>query len=160
MRVVPIPDPGLDLSIDQDRFECSGLNPKDPYLLGDQMTEEYQKVFKGVHGCYNDYPKNENDNILAGLSYLTWIVALVALIAIKPLSPYLRFHACQAIGLAIVGFGLGVIMGATIMFFIGLCLLPFSMALGIYMLVIMIIVLTGKDHRVPLLADYVEEKFV
>jgi len=28
------------------------------------------------------------------------------------------------------------------------------------MLVVMIIVLTGKDHRVPMLANYVEENFV
>jgi uncharacterized membrane protein len=124
------------------------------------MTDEYQKVYKGVFGSYNDYPKNENDNILAGLSYLTWIVALVGLIAIKPLSPYLRFHAIQAIGLAIVSFTLSMVMAITLMFFIGLCLLPFALALYVYKIVIMIIVLTGKDHRVPFLADYIEEHYV
>jgi hypothetical protein len=28
------------------------------------MADEYQKVFKGVYGSYNDYPKNDNDNLL------------------------------------------------------------------------------------------------
>jgi len=93
------------------------------------MAEEYQKVFKGVYGSYNDYPKGDNDNLLAGLSYFTWIVALVALVAIKPLSPYLRFHAIQAIGLIIANFVLAMIMAITLMFIVGICLLPFSLAL-------------------------------
>lgn len=124
------------------------------------MADEYQRVFQGVHGCYNAYPRGENDKLLAGLSYFTWIAALIALVAIKPLSPYLRFHAIQAIGLQIVAMVFYMMSVFLIFFFIGLCLLPFVFAMSIYMIVIMIIVLTGGDHRVPFLADYVEENYV
>ena len=44
--------------------------------------------------------------------------------------------------------------------FIGICLVPFMMALGIYALIIGIMILTGKDHRIPYLANYVEENYV
>jgi uncharacterized membrane protein len=125
------------------------------------MAEEYEKVFKGEYGSYLDYPQNDNDKLLAGLSYiLGWIVALISLLAIKPLSPYLRFHAIQALGLHIAMYIIYVAASILMMVFIGLCLLPFAMGLGIYALVIGILVLTGKDHRVPWLADYVEENFV
>jgi uncharacterized membrane protein len=125
------------------------------------MTDEYIKVFDGEYGSYLRYPQGENDKIIAGLAYIFgWIVSLIALLAIKPLSPYLRFHAIQALGIHIVYMVLAMVMGVTMMVFIGICLLPFVMALGIYVLVIGIMVLTGSDHRIPWLANYVEENYV
>lgn len=125
------------------------------------MTDEYEKVFNGDHGSYLDYPQGENDKILAGLCYIFgWIVSLIALVAIKPCSPFLRFHAIQALGLHIVYMILAIIVYIGMMFIVGICFLPFVMAIGIYALVIGILVLMGNDHRVPLLGDYVEENFV
>lgn len=125
------------------------------------MSDEYDKVFNGEYGSYLEYPRGENDKIIAGLCYIFgWIVSLVALLAIKPLSPYLRFHAIQALGIQVVYMILAVFMSITMMFFVGFCLLPFVLGLGIYALVIGIIVLTGGDHRVPWLGNYVEENFV
>jgi hypothetical protein len=51
-------------------------------------------------------------------------------------------------------------MGVTIMFLVGICLLPFVLGIGIYALSIGVIVLTGGDHRIPWLANYVEENYV
>ncbi len=125
------------------------------------MTDEYRKVYDGEFGSYIDHPQGENDKLLAGLSYiLGWIVSVIALVAIKPLSPYLRFHAIQALGIQIIIMILSVLLSIGAMFIVGLCLLPFVMGLAIYTLVIGIIVLTGGDHRVPWLGDYVEENFV
>jgi uncharacterized membrane protein len=125
------------------------------------MTEEYRKVYDGEYGSYLDYPQGENDKLLAGLSYiLGWIVSVIALVAIKPLSPYLRFHAIQALGIQIILVILYVLTTVGSMFFVGLCLLPFVLGLGVYSLVIGIMVLMGNDHRVPILANYVEENFV
>ncbi len=125
------------------------------------MTEEYKKVYDGEYGSYIDHPQGENDKLLAGLSYiLGWIVSVIALVAIKPLSPYLRFHAIQALGLQIIIMILSVLLSIGAMFIVGLCLLPFLIGLAIYTLVIGIIILTGGDHRVPWLGDYVEENFV
>ena len=124
------------------------------------MSEEYQKVFKGKYGCYNDYPQNENDKILAGFSYFTWIVALIALVAIKPQSPFLRFHAIQALGM-MVSITIFTIVTIILCFLIiGFLLLPFVWLLSFYPLVVMILVLVGNDHRVPWLAKYVEENYI
>ncbi len=125
------------------------------------MTDEYQKVYNGDYESYIDYPRGDNDNIIAGLCYIFgWIVSLIALVAIKPCSPYLRFHAIQALGLQIAAMILGTLMGIGSMFVVGLCLLPFVMALGIYVLIIGILVLMGNDHRVYWLGNYVEANFV
>ncbi len=125
------------------------------------MTEEYKQVYDGEYGSYLDYPQGDNDKLLAGLSYIFgWIVSLIVLLAIKPLSPYLRFHAIQALGLHIILMILYFIVSIGSMFIVGLCFLPFALLLGVYALVIGIIVLTGSDHRVPILANYVEESFV
>ncbi len=129
--------------------------------MGESITDEYQKVFDGEYGCYLDHPQNENDKILAGLCYIFgWIISLVSLLAIKPLSPYLRFHAIQSLGIHIVYMVLAMLTSVLMMVFIGICLFPFMIALGIYALIIGILILTGKDHRVPWLADYVEENYV
>jgi uncharacterized membrane protein len=124
------------------------------------VAEDYQKVFRGTYRSYENYPKNSNDDIMAGLCYFTWIVGLISLLAIKPLSPYLRFHAVQSIGLFIITMIFSTISSLLLIVFIGLCLLPFALALSIYALVIMIVVLTGHDHRIPYLADYVERTYV
>jgi uncharacterized membrane protein len=125
------------------------------------MTEEYQKVYDGEYGSYLDYPKGDNDKLLAGLCYiLGWIVSVIALLAIKPLSPYLRFHAIQALGLQIIMIVLYVLASIGSMFIVGLCLIPFALGIWIYAVVIGVIVLTGGDHRIPWLGNYVEENFV
>lgn len=125
------------------------------------MEEEYETVFDGEYESYLDYPKGANDQILAGLCYIFgWIVALICLLAIKPLSPYLRFHACQALGLQVV-YIVGYLVTVILMFvFIGFLLLPFLLGFSIYVLIVGIIILTGGDHRVPMLGDYVEENYV
>jgi uncharacterized membrane protein len=125
------------------------------------MTDEYVKVFDGEYGSYLKYPYGDNDKLLAGLSYIFGlVVSLVALFAIKPLSPYLRFHAIQALGIHIVYMAIAMVMGVTMMFIVGICLLPFVMGIGIYALIIGVMVLTGGDHRVPWLGNYVEENYV
>ena len=129
--------------------------------MGESITDEYKKIFDGKYGCYLDHPQNENDKILAGLCYIIgWIISLVALLAIKPLSPYLRFHAIQALGLHIAYMVFASIASVLMIALIGFCLLPFALALYVYALIIGVLVLTGKDHRVPWLADYVEENYM
>lgn len=125
------------------------------------MTDEYQKVFNGDYGSYMEYPQGENDKILGGLCYIFgWIVSLIVLIAIKPCSPFLRFHALQALGLSIITMALSMVVSIGSMFIVGLCFLPFLMAIGVYALIIGIMVLIGNDHRVPMLGDYIESNFV
>jgi len=129
--------------------------------MGSKMTDEYVRVYNGQHGSYNRYPLGENDKILGGLAYIFgWIVSLIVLLAVKPLSPHLRFHAIQALGMHIALMILGSIAGFLSMFMVGLCLLPFVIGGWIYLLVIGILILTGGDHRIPWLGDYVEENYV
>jgi hypothetical protein len=52
------------------------------------------------------------------------------------------------------------VMGISIMFLVGICLSPFVLDIGIYALIIGVIVLTGGDHLVPWLANYVEENYI
>jgi len=122
---------------------------------------EYVKVYRGQHGSYLNYPQGDNDKILGGLCYIFgWIVSLIILLGVKPLSPFLRFHAIQALGLHIVIVVSLIITYVLILFFIGFCLLPFVFALAIYQFVIGIIIFTGSDHRVPWLGNYVEENYI
>lgn len=124
------------------------------------MSEEYKKVYKGKAGCYLKYPQGDNDKLLAALGYPIWIVALVALFAIKPLSPYLRFHAIQALGLNIIYVVLWIVSMVLASFIIGFCLMPFALGLWIYAIIIAVMLFTGKDHRIWKLGDYVEENYV
>lgn len=125
------------------------------------MEEEYERVFNGEYECYNDHPKGTNDQLLAGLCYiLGWVVSLVVLLAVKPLSPFLRFHAIQALGLQIVAMVASFVVTALMFVLIGLLLLPLLIGLSFYILIVGIIVITGGDHRVYYLADYVEENYV
>jgi len=124
------------------------------------MTEEYQKIFTGEFGSYGRFPKGENDKILAALGYPIPLVAIIALFAVKPLSPFLRFHAIQALSLGVVIWGLMMIAGALSAVLIGLCLMPLVFILWVYAWVIAVILFTDKDHRVPMIADWVEKTFV
>lgn len=124
------------------------------------MSDEYRKVYKGKPGSYERYPQGGNDKVLAALGYPFPIVALIALLAVKPLSPYLRFHSIQALGLGIATYVLWMVGIVLTSFLIGCLILPVAMLLWIYSLVIMIIILTGKDHRIPWLGDYVESHYV
>ena len=124
------------------------------------MSEEYQKVFKGKYGSYNRYPRNDNDKILAAFSYFNWIIALIVLLAVKPMSPYLRYHAVQALGLTISIMLLFIVTIFLCIFLIGLILLPFVWLLSFYPIVMMILVLIDNDHRIPWLSNYVEMNYV
>jgi len=124
------------------------------------MSEEYHKVFKGKYGSYDRYPRGENDKILAAIGYPIPLVALIALLAVKPLSPYLRFHSIQALGLGIAAMVLWIVGGALTAVFIGCLIAPIGFLIWIYALVIMIMIFTDKDHRVPMIADWVEKTFV
>lgn len=126
-----------------------------------ERMDEYIKVYRGEYGSYLHYPQNENDRLMGGLCYIFgWIVSVISLVAIKPLSPFLRFHAIQALGLHLVALVLAMLMSFGIMFVVGFCLMPFVMGLSIYHLIIGIIVLMGNDHCVPWLGNYVEENYI
>jgi uncharacterized membrane protein len=133
---------------------------------GESMTEEYQRVFNGEYGSYLEHPQGENDKVLAGLCYIFgWILSLVVILAIKPCSPYLRFHALQALGLHLVNMIVGTVLSFALVFaMVFFCLLPIIMALlfviPTYTLVVGILILLDNDHRTPLLGDYIEENFV
>ena len=117
--------------------------------------QEYQKVYAGYPGSYNYYPKGNNDNLFAGLCYLFgWIVSLVVLLAVKPQSPWLRFHAIQAIGLHIV-------ITVAYVFFMLPCLgYAMMMALIIVNLIFAIRCFMGSDTRIPFVADLIEKNFI
>jgi len=123
-----------------------------PGYYGPPPQQEYQKVFNGQFESYNNYPRGENDNLLGGLCYFSWFVSLIVLLAIKPLSPYLRFHAVQALGLQIVYM-------VAVMILVFICF-PLAFVFLGYLIFIMITVMTGRDYRVPYLANYVEENYV
>lgn len=134
-----------------------------------QPPPEYKRVFRGEYGSYNRYHRNENDNMLAGCCYLIgWIVALVVLLAVKPLSPWLRFHAIQSIAFGVVfGGAIMVLFMITFMLMfvlIGFLCLPFLflliMCVWAYNLIIAIMCFTNKDHRIPIIADWVEKNFI
>jgi len=108
---------------------------------------------------------------LAGFSYLVcignliifplgWIMPLIVLLVVKPMSPWLRFHTIQALVLNIVVGGSWILALVLTSVFIGLCFLPFIVALAIYGVIIGIFAFTGKDHRVPIIGNWVEENWI
>ena len=131
--------------------------------------DEYKRVFKGKYGSYNRYPKEENDKILAGCCYLFgWIVSIIVLIAVKPLSPWLKFHAIQSLVFGVIVGGVIMIL-AMMSFVLMLILIGFvcfmfvmmlAMAVWAYNLFIAFMCFTDKDHRIPVIGDWVEKNFI
>jgi len=95
-------------------------------------------------------------------------VAVVALVGIKPLSPWLKFHAIQALVLSITYmvafFVLFFITMMLMIVLIGILCMPILMLLAmgffVYNLIIAIMCFTWKDHRVPVVGDWVEKTFI
>jgi uncharacterized membrane protein len=112
---------------------------------------------------------NENDNIFAGLCYIFgWIVALIVLLVMKPMSPWMRFHAIQSLAWSVVVYAVTmvlmmisiVLMIVIIGFFCMMFVFMLSLAASAYSIVIGILCFMSKDHRIPVIADWVEKTFV
>ena len=138
-------------------------------------------------GSYLNHPRGENDRLWAGacyvaplalsmmgVHYLSWMVNIVALVGVRPLSPWLRFHAIQSLVLSLITLGIYVVgvfvlLVAYILIFVmvGIIFIPvavlilmIAMSVSIDSLVIGIMVFSETDHRVPFLADWVERNYV
>lgn len=136
---------------------------------GRSEHDEYRKVFKGTFKSYDYHPLNENDNIFAGLCYIFgWIASIIVLLAVKPVSPWLRFHAIQGAVLSAIMWGIAIFLNFIgIMFFFlpvkfcfGYLLNLVILAIFIYLVVIGVFCFLEKDHRVPVLGDWVERNWV
>ena len=133
---------------------------------------------------YGPVPDSQDggNKALAALSYPFWIVAVIAFFVKKDESPYVKFHAIQAIALAIISFVISALVGVlnTILsVIIGIIqasvdgggilnLIPMLVGLvgtaaGIAVFVLMIIglinAIQGTMKPLPLIGEKINEKF-
>jgi uncharacterized membrane protein len=131
--------------------------------------DEYTKVFKGTYKSYDKHPLNEYDNIIAGVCYIFgWIASIIVLLAVKPTSPWLRFHAIQALFLSAALWAVAIFLNfigiafylLPVRFCFGYLLNLLILAIFVYLIVIAVFCFLEKDHRVPVLGDWVEKNWV
>jgi uncharacterized membrane protein len=95
------------------------------------------------------------DNVAGALAYVTIIPAIIFLV-IEPYSkrPFVRFHAFQSIALAVVWFGIGIVMIIPIIGWI----IGFVGFLALFCAWVLCIVKAsnGVRFKLPVLGDFVE----
>jgi len=101
-------------------------------------------------------PESDTSKILAALGYLTGIVALIAIL-IEPYKneKFVKFHAIQALGLAVVGIVAGVIAAVPV---IGWILSPIvSLVVVVFAIIGAIKAFQGEYYEVPMLYGFVKQ---
>ena len=101
-------------------------------------------------------PESDTSKILAALGYLTGIVALIAIL-IEPYKneKFVKFHAIQALGLAVVGIVAGVIAAVPI---IGWILSPIvSLVVVVFAIIGAVKAFQGEYYEVPMLYGFVKQ---
>ncbi len=112
---------------------------------------------------------SNNDSVLAGLCYLGLMVIAIPTIIIllmkKDESPFIKFHAIQAIGFTV----LNVVINIGFSILSQIPVLGFMAAIGgglislgvfLYWIYLVVMAFMGKDPRIPLLADFVNDNFM
>jgi uncharacterized membrane protein len=124
-----------------------------------------------------DNPLNaptSDDKLWAGLSYVGIICCMIPTVVIfflkKDESAYLKFNSLQALGFGlatiVIGFALGIVVGliGQAIPLLGLLagLVPLVVQLGFlgYWIYLMIQAFTGKDVRIPILADFIDQNLM
>lgn len=114
-------------------------------------------------------PANNDDKLWAGLGYVGLAIFMIPTIVIfvlkKDESAYIKFHLLQSLAFGIAGLVISVafmfllaipvvnILAAFANFFIGL-------GLFVYWIILIIWAFMGKDFRIPVLGDFVEQQFM
>ena len=110
-----------------------------------------------------------DDKLWAGLSYAGLVCCMIPTIVIfllkKGESDYIKFNALQAMGFWLVGFVIGIVfnVGAQIPgigFVLGLAYMIISLGLLGYWIYLMIQGFTGKEVRIPVLGDWIEQNLM
>lgn len=125
----------------------------------------------------NPQPLNDpssDDKLWSGLSYAGVALCLIPTVAIffikKEESRFIKFHALQAIFFGLVSLVVcvalnivaGVITGILPFLFFIFMLVPavFGLAVMGYWIYLMIMGFTGKDVRIPVLADFIDQNLM
>jgi uncharacterized membrane protein len=112
---------------------------------------------------------NSDDKLWSGLGYTGLICCMVPTLVIFFLkrgeSDYIKFNCLQAIGVWLAAFVVGVALTVlghvpVLGFFVGLAHLLFSLAYLAFWIYLIIQAFTGKEVRIPVLADFIDEKFM
>ena len=106
--------------------------------------------------------RTDDEKLKGALAYVLSFVTGIIVLLIAGDSKFLKFHAWQSIvsGIAvfIIFIILDIILSITV---IGLCLVPIiGLVIWIYFLYGAYLVYSGKDFKVPMVADFVEKNFV
>lgn len=110
-----------------------------------------------------------DDKLWAGLSYAGLVCCMVPTIVIfllkKEESSFIKFNALQAMGLWLCGFVVGIaltILGhiPVVGFLVGIAHLIFLLGFMGCWIFLMIQAFTGKETRIPVLADFIDQKFM
>jgi uncharacterized membrane protein len=112
---------------------------------------------------------NSDDKLWSGLGYTGLICCMVPTLVIFLLkqgeSNYIKFNCLQALGIGLTVFAVGIvltILGSipVIGFLVGIAHLLFSLACLAFWIYLLIQAFTGKEVRIPILAEFIDEKFM
>jgi uncharacterized membrane protein len=106
--------------------------------------------------------RTDDEKMKGALAYVLMFITGVIVLVIAGDNKFLKFHAWQSIvggiALCIVLFIVDVILSITV---IGACLAPLlSLLVWLYFLYGAYTVYTGKDFKMPVVADFVEKTFM
>jgi uncharacterized membrane protein len=114
-------------------------------------------------------PANNDDKLWAGLGYvgltLLMVPTIVILVLKKDESAYIKFHLLQSLAYGITWLVIGIAFSIVSMvpvvgLLAGFASLLVWLVLFGYWIVLIIWSFTGKDFRIPVLGDFVEQQFM
>ena len=108
--------------------------------------------------------KSDDEKMKGALAYVLGFITGIIVLLIGGDSKFLKFHAWQSIigsiAIGIVYFIISVIISAITLGFGALCMPFLGLIVWIYFLYGAYMVYSGKDFKIPVIADFVEKTFV
>ncbi len=106
----------------------------------------------------------EDEKMKGALAYVLGLLTGIIVLLIGGDSKFLKFHAWQSIvgsiAIGIVYFIVSIIISAVTLGFGALCTPFLGLAVWLYFLYGAYMVYSGKDFRMPVIADFVEKTFI
>lgn len=106
----------------------------------------------------------DDEKMKGALAYVLGLLTGIIVLLIGGDSKFLKFHAWQSIigsiAIGVVYFIISMIVSLVTLGFGALCMAPLGLIVWIYFLYGAYMVYSGKDFRIPYIADFVQNTFV
>ncbi len=108
--------------------------------------------------------RTDDEKMKGALAYVLGLVTGIIVLLIGGENKFLKFHAWQSIigsiAIGVVYMIISFIVSAVTFGFGALCMAPLGLVVWLYLLYGAYMVYTGKDFRIPYIADFVQNTFV